>query len=314
LFKEKELQIKGDKMKKLSVVIILGLLCLLTGGKAYAECVQPPLGLIGWWPGDGNANDIVDGNHGTLQGGASFGTGLVGQAFSFDGIDDFVQVPDSDLWAFTSDFAIEMWVNFNSDPGGTLIHPGAIFISNSEGGGQLNKWSFQLGEGKLAFHINGPSINGYFLAQADFSPTLNQWYHLAVTRTGNIYTIYINGISAGSETNDVVIPNPNAPLTIGQGEGFFLDGLMDEVAIYNRSLSPSEIESIYNAGSEGKCKPDVTGCIFLKGSPLTNTKVILKQKREKDQITTIDINGYYKFDNVVSGRNFQVIINGPVVP
>jgi len=220
-------------------------------------CITPPTNLISWWTGDGSTNDIVDGNHGTLQGGASFGAGLVGQAFSFDGVDDFVQVPDSDLWAFTSDFTIEMWVNFNSDPGGTLIHPGAIFISNTEGGGELNKWSFQLGEEKLAFHINGPApypVNGYFLAQADFSPTLYQWYHLSVTRSGNIYTIYINGISAGSETNDVVIPNPNAPLTIGQGEGFFLDGLIDEAAIYNRALSPSEIASIYNAGSAGKCK------------------------------------------------------------
>lgn len=42
--------------------------------------------MVSWWPGDGNANDIIGGNHGTLQNGANFASGMVGQAFSFSGI------------------------------------------------------------------------------------------------------------------------------------------------------------------------------------------------------------------------------------
>ena len=49
-----------------------------------------PAGLVHWWPGDGNADDIVGGNHGTLSSGAAFAQGMVGQAFSFDGVDDRV--------------------------------------------------------------------------------------------------------------------------------------------------------------------------------------------------------------------------------
>ena len=69
--------------------------------------------------------------------GATFAAGFVtsgnGQAFSFDGFDDFVQVPDNDLWAFGSnDFTIDLWANFNSNPGGTVGNPGAIFIGNDE--------------------------------------------------------------------------------------------------------------------------------------------------------------------------------------
>jgi hypothetical protein len=54
-------------------------------GYGPAECVQPPLGLIGWWPGDGNAADIVGRNNGATLGDITFGPGKVGQAFSFDG-------------------------------------------------------------------------------------------------------------------------------------------------------------------------------------------------------------------------------------
>lgn len=55
------------------------------------QCTTPPSGMVNWWPGDGNANDIQDGNNGTLKNGASFAPGLVGQAFSFDGVDDSVE-------------------------------------------------------------------------------------------------------------------------------------------------------------------------------------------------------------------------------
>ena len=48
-------------------------------------CVEPPSGMVAWYPGDNNSNDIVGGNNGTLQGGTTFASGEVEQAFSFDG-------------------------------------------------------------------------------------------------------------------------------------------------------------------------------------------------------------------------------------
>jgi len=70
-------------------------------------CIEPPNGLISWWPGDGNANDIEDGNDGTLVNGAASAPGKVGQAFSLDGIDDHISVnSNSNLnpSSFTYDF------------------------------------------------------------------------------------------------------------------------------------------------------------------------------------------------------------------
>src|SRR6185436_8801741 len=59
------------------------------GGPA---CPGVPGGIISWWPGEGNAQDIVGHYDGTLQGGATFSTGIVGQDFSLDGIDDAIVV------------------------------------------------------------------------------------------------------------------------------------------------------------------------------------------------------------------------------
>ncbi len=58
-------------------------------------CLVPPSGLVGWWPGDGNANDLASGNGGTLSGGAITAAGLVGGAFSFDGTSGQLQIPSS---------------------------------------------------------------------------------------------------------------------------------------------------------------------------------------------------------------------------
>ena len=232
-------------------------------------CDPAPSGLVGWWPGEGNANDVVGGNNGTMMYGAAFTNGEVNQAFNLPGVSPCsrpstgpeVLVPDSNLWAFgTNSFSIELWANFNIVPnncGYSFGYPyDGVFISNDEGSGSNNKWWFALDDGKLDFHINGPTINsgsGVFLVQAPFTPQTNLWYHFAITRNGNVYTIYTNGIAIGSQTDTNTIPNPNAPLTIGAAEGMYFNGLLDEISIYNRALSSDEIAAIYNAGSGGKC-------------------------------------------------------------
>ena len=75
------------------------------------SCVSPPQSMISWWPGDANANDIMDGNDGSLINGATFTTGMVGQAFSFDGVDDYVEVPDNPSLNITEKITIDAWIN-----------------------------------------------------------------------------------------------------------------------------------------------------------------------------------------------------------
>src|SRR5882724_10819515 len=79
--------------KALLAGVSLLLVFALVGRTAAQTCAPPLSGLAGWWPGDGNADDLQGASNGTLLNGATFTTGKVGQAFSFDGVDDDVSLP-----------------------------------------------------------------------------------------------------------------------------------------------------------------------------------------------------------------------------
>jgi uncharacterized repeat protein (TIGR01451 family) len=223
--------------------------------------VPPPSDLVAWWPGDGNANDILGGRHGTPANGAAFGPGHVAQAFSFNGA-SWVEVPDDPIWTSgANDFTIDLWVNFNGLSGRDP------FIGHDDGSGEQNKWIFwydAAGHDKLGgvpalrFHINSPHPSPvpfpHDTVVAPWNPMLGRWYHVAVTRSGNTYTLYIDGSQAATDTSAFSIPDPGVPLTIGRAEGFTLNGSVDEVEIHSRALSAQEIFQVFAAGSAGKCK------------------------------------------------------------
>lgn len=227
-------------------------------GKINPDCLAPSTNAVGWWPGDGNAYDLARTNFGTLQGAATYSSGRVGQAFDLDGNDSYVEVPNSDGLNFrTNNFSIEFWVNFRYLDYGNLYYPEAIFAAHDEGGGDVNKWIFGLNGRLLTLLVDDPIVGVQFLGQVPFEPDLNTWYHIALVRNGSTLNVYENGVLAGTNTITVNILDANAPLTIGQSEGIgFVNGLIDEMTIYNRALSGGEITAIYSAGGAGKCKVD----------------------------------------------------------
>src|SRR5262245_2024985 len=80
-------------MRKTTAICLTVAALVFIPAASFAQiCAQPPQGIIGWWNAEGNARDIVGANNGSLENGATFGTGMVGQAFQFDGINDFVKV------------------------------------------------------------------------------------------------------------------------------------------------------------------------------------------------------------------------------
>src|SRR5262249_5011663 len=155
---------------------------------------KPPDGVIAWWRADGDPKDSAGDHHGTLRGDVTFAPGVAGQAFRLDGATRSVEVPRSDLWGFgRRDFSIELWVQFRAlTPSRDIGQPNAIFIGCDEGGGEQHKWFFSYGAGFLSFCINNAGKGkGGFYAKADFSPDVDQWYHLAVTRSRDTFTIYV---------------------------------------------------------------------------------------------------------------------------
>ena len=214
------------------------------------SCLQPPSGIISWWAGEGTVNDSVGTNVGMLENGAGYAPGEDGLAFAFTNLGGtgYVSVPDSpSLDLSTNDFSIELWVEFASVGGSRT------FIAKDEGGGVLNKWIFWLNSGQLQLQlVNGSMVQ--LLGSGAFNPNPNQWYHVALTRQGSLFSFYLNGSLISSATSSLGIPVIAAPVTIGEAENTFYEGgLEDEVTLYRRALSASEVQGIYLAGTAGKC-------------------------------------------------------------
>jgi hypothetical protein len=231
----------------------------LTAATVPISCTPPPPGMVSWWPGDGNANDIRGGNNGTLENGATFATGLVAQAFSFDGTDQFVQVPDNANIRFGGNMpmSVDMWI-YRTSTSQTQHFIGKRQDCNGDANG-----TYQMG---LDFVVSGDC--GLFFGQPDVLANtvcsgvdlpLNTWTHLAGTFDGSTIRLYMNGQMIGEQTGASLGPSNTAPLLIGAtslacNPFYPTGGLIDEVEIFNRALSQTEIQAIVDAGSFGKCK------------------------------------------------------------
>jgi hypothetical protein len=219
-----------------------------------APCTAAPTNLISWWRAEDAAVDQVSGNNGTLAGNATYGSGLAGQGFVFDGSGDFVSLGNP-LTLQSQTFTIEAWIKRAS----------LSIVSSSGSGSAL---IFGYGQGGYGFGILNDGR--LFLTKVGISNVIltngvtdTDWHHVVVTKSGNEVIFYLDGL-----------PYPTSPydpgFTFGTGaaigaradnqDGSFM-GMIDELAFYRRALTPSEIQTVLNSGSSGKCLDPVTPTI-----------------------------------------------------
>jgi hypothetical protein len=237
---------------------------------AQVTCAPQPGNLISWWPAEGNATDTVGGNNGSLVNGATFATGLVGQAFSFNGANQIVQIPDAPSLNPTNSLTLEAWVyltDYSANDGIAIagkdnpLGARGYFLSMGNVGGQWKFGAVVTVQGGLT------SVSGATAAQ------LNTWYHVAMTYDGAALKLFVNGVLDGSlplTGRLVVTANPfwiGGALT---GPWNFI-GYVDEAALYNRALSTAEIQAIYAAGSAGKCSGPTPPFIYVQPIDQTGT-------------------------------------------
>jgi len=270
-------------MRALRIVVSVGAaLALLTGpvsaapggspsagqvspGQAAGPCVRPPLGLTGWWPGDGDHDDIVGGRDAVLRGDASFGPGIVDKAFVLDGDGDFVDVPDdSALDVGTGDFTVDLWVKFNNTGGEQVL------IEKWVQGSELTGWTLTKLEDHAIRLALASSVGEIDIDSASLAIPQDIWLHFAARRSGSEFSIFMNGfvIASGAVDESISVDlDTTASLKFGHrgnpedtpgsedDRGFFLNGRVDEVELtVGRALSDEEIVNIYLAGAAGKCK------------------------------------------------------------
>ncbi|MDB6067815.1 MAG: Peptidase and in kexin sedolisin [Pedosphaera sp.] len=234
----------------------------------FAHHGRPALNPISWWKGDGNYLDSADGNQGTPFNGATFSTGEVGQAFSFNGTNAHVRVHDAPNLHFSTALALEAWVYPTS-----VGVVGRSIIDKWDGAGSLNQRSYGVGiatDGRLQMAIspNG-GITGYTSVFSAGTLPVNQWTHLVGTYDGANMFMYVNGIPGGPVAMSAAIFQGTNDFAIGgqvggQPSGGVVTpfaGLIDEATVYNRALSALEVQDIYAAGGAGKCPVDGSSCL-----------------------------------------------------
>jgi N,N-dimethylformamidase beta subunit-like, C-terminal/Concanavalin A-like lectin/glucanases superfamily/Bacterial Ig-like domain/Bacterial Ig domain/Calx-beta domain len=186
------------------------------------------------------------GNAGTVSGAAWTAGGKFGGALSFDGVNDWVTVADSNSLDLTTAMTVEAWVRPATINGWETVLMkesaasygyGLYADNNGNDVGQPRRpaaWMVQSGS--------------YFGAEGTSQLPVNTWTHLAATYDGSTLRLYVNGTQAGSVNRSGSIDVTSGALRIGGNAiwGEFFAGLIDEVRVYGRALSATEIQSDMN--------------------------------------------------------------------
>ncbi len=238
----------------LSAAEIQAIVTAGTAGKCKPTATVSPGGQVGWWSGDGNANDTAGTNNGVLTNGASYIVGKVGQGFRLDGFDDYVDV--SAMANNSQNFTIESWIRRGSSTVVTnnplLTSPGGTIFASSFNGVAflLDQPTNKLGLSKIGVS----SVNSNSLTITD-----TNWHHIAVTKSGSSVTFYLDGVADTVTYNETFQFNSHAAIgrrvDFGANEFF---GDVDELSQYSVPLTQDEITSIFNAGIAGKLKDNTT--------------------------------------------------------
>ncbi|RLD03954.1 MAG: hypothetical protein DRI32_06545, partial [Chloroflexi bacterium] len=217
--------------------------CALSASKVAELYNDKQNCLIAYYPFNGNANDESGNGHTGTVNGATLTTDMEGNpnsAYSFDGQNDYIIVPNADELNVTGSLTITAWVNSRD-----ISRGGQDIISKTQGGCYsltLNEGSLGTPEGRFSFllDVNGP----YQSVSSNIKTKDYHWYFVAGVYDGTTAKIYVNGILENEIPLEGPIDVNTYPLTIGNECGQLsepFDGKIDEVKIWNCALSAEEI-------------------------------------------------------------------------
>ncbi len=230
------------------------------GPAGKCKCVAPPNDMVAWYAFDQTGtvqNDLAKGNTATAYASLSI-AGKVANALQFNGAGAYVQAPEQSwLNLGTGDLSIDAWVKVASP----ADYNGVVAILDKRDSFPVRGYHFFLYNGRLGLQLADSAGYSNYVSTG-VVPADNQWHLVAVTvvrnsPTGGVW--YLDGVPVGSPfdpTGHAGSLDSAVPLEIGSvngGSSFFKGGL-DELEIFSRALSLTEVQSLYRASSAGKCK------------------------------------------------------------
>jgi hypothetical protein len=176
-----------------------------------------------------------NGNHGTIKHEQRITNGRYGTALKFDGVDDWVTVNNSASLALSTSMTLEAWVYQQSSIGNTIM------VKEGDGFAAYNFYSSEDQDIPVSYLYDG----GYRSVFGSNPVPLNQWTHLVSTYDGQFQRLYVNGVEVARSYLTTMIQSSSGVLRIGGNNlwGEYFHGCIDEVRIYNRALTATEIKS-----------------------------------------------------------------------
>lgn len=281
-------------------------------------------GLVGYWSfNEGTSTKAFDysgnGNTGTLTNMSApatatsgWGNGKLGGGLNFDGVDDYVDTGDNTALNFgTGDFTVSAWVYNTSQntrdqflgkdttTGGRQFSCG--LNGNSVGGISAGVISCAI------FSASTPVYAGVITSAGALSP--NVWHQIVFERVSGTLYLFLDGVSlsvttTGNTAASLSVQDTTGPMQIGArqypGSQDYFAGKIDEVRIYNRALSITEIKNLYTAGAK-----KLSASQNITGTSLDSGLVGLWSFDGRD------ISGTTAYDRSGQGNN-GTLTNGPV--
>jgi hypothetical protein len=264
------------KIKKV-LLTVAATVCLNAGmwAQTVIPAYVPTNSLVGWWPFNGNANDLsINANNGTVNGATLTADrfGNANKAYSFDGINDYIQVNNSNNTTLSNDFTVITWVNIFS------LNTFNAFLSNASNDQPSVSgwvWGYSNFSQPSKRHFQAyPNWNNSTVAQNGNDVVNNNWVHLATTyelSSGKL-KYYLNGVLTDTFTTTYSISNSglnlyignhfqnNNPLTPVPTNASF-NGKLDDIGIWNRALTACEIKKLYYSPSFTVAASNASICV-----------------------------------------------------
>jgi len=265
-------------------------------------CVPPYDDLVSWWPLESTAQDVHGGNDGTISASDACPVpGKVRNALAFDGTGDRIVVPDDpSLDIGTSDFTVAAWIRLSEY---ALRDPVLWHIGRSGSGNECRYgWTLSVEYGyPLISLLRGGTYswaNAETVSNSALGVGVFQHVVAVVDRDQTSAKLFIDGIQAATTQLDrplsaldgVDISSDNnlyigAQKCLGGAIGREFKGRLDEIALFHRALSDSEVQALYAAGSAGMCRNPVAGITIDATALETSTFDIAGETDQLDAST-----------------------------
>ncbi len=322
-------------MKKHLVFLVISLLSFVfapLSSIAQVPSYVPTSGLVGWWPFNGNANDESgNGNNGTVNG-ATLTTdrfGVANKAYSFNGTTNFISVPHSASLNLSVPSSFSMWIKIPSYPVDGNEH---YFLSKFSQGPGVSMKGIHMAvsdynnsdiifcryRDDVSSNWGGTGFSNSLL------PQVGNWFNIVFVCDATSDRMYLNGTLINTSIPSAVLGSNTASLLFGKGQVWSpstdmpFQGMMDDIAIYNRALTQQEITNLYTSSVPPTLSTSASPSLINCGESATLTAISTSAVQpcvKADLPATLQngLVGYWPFcgnANDASGNGNNGTVNG----